>query len=85
MKNPATSKIQILGDKHGNVVHLWERDCTLQRRHQKLVEESPCPVIVQKTREELCSAAVRLAKESRPTTPPAPASSSWTRKRSSTS
>jgi acetyl-CoA carboxylase biotin carboxylase subunit len=45
------------------VVHLWERDCTLQRRHQKLVEESPCPVIDQKTREELCNAAVRLAKE----------------------
>ena len=56
-------EVQILGDKHGHVVHLWERDCTLQRRHQKLVEESPCPVIDQKTREELCNSAVRLAKE----------------------
>ncbi len=62
-EEPRHVEVQILGDKHGNVVHLWERDCTLQRRHQKLVEESPCPVIDQKTREELCSAAVRLAKE----------------------
>ncbi|MGN6366707.1 MAG: acetyl-CoA carboxylase biotin carboxylase subunit [Phycisphaerae bacterium] len=62
-EEPRHVEVQILGDKHGNVVHLWERDCTLQRRHQKLVEESPCPVIDQKTREELCNAAVRLAKE----------------------
>jgi acetyl-CoA carboxylase biotin carboxylase subunit len=62
-EEPRHVEVQILGDKHGNVVHLWERDCTLQRRHQKLVEESPCPVIDQKTREELCGAAVRLAKE----------------------
>src|SRR3954469_1216502 len=61
-EEPRHVEVQILGDKHGNVVHLWERDCTLQRRHQKLVEESPCPVIDQKTREELCGAAVRLAK-----------------------
>ncbi len=62
-EEPRHIEVQILGDKHGNVVHLWERDCTLQRRHQKLVEESPCPVIDQKTREELCMSAVRLAKE----------------------
>src|SRR3954471_4834837 len=62
-EEPRHVEVQILGDKHGNVVHLWERDCTLQRRHQKLVEESPCPVIDQKTREELCTAAVRLARE----------------------
>ncbi|MCL2649300.1 MAG: acetyl-CoA carboxylase biotin carboxylase subunit [Phycisphaerales bacterium] len=61
-EEPRHVEVQILGDKHGHVVHLWERDCTLQRRHQKLVEESPCPVIDQKTREELCNAAVRLAK-----------------------
>ncbi len=62
-EEPRHVEVQLLGDKFGHVVHLWERDCTLQRRHQKLVEESPCPAIDQKTREELCAAAVRLAKE----------------------
>ncbi|MGH7214298.1 MAG: acetyl-CoA carboxylase biotin carboxylase subunit [Tepidisphaeraceae bacterium] len=55
-------EVQILGDHHGNVVHLWERDCSMQRRHQKLVEESPSPVLRQSVREELCASAVRLAK-----------------------
>jgi acetyl-CoA carboxylase biotin carboxylase subunit len=55
-------EVQILGDHFGNVVHLFERDCSMQRRHQKLVEESPSPLLSEKTRQELCSAAVRLAK-----------------------
>lgn len=55
-------EVQILGDRHGNLVHLWERDCTMQRRHQKLIEESPSPVLRQSVREELCASAVRLAK-----------------------
>ena len=55
-------EVQILGDKHGNVVHLFERDCTMQRRHQKLIEEAPCAVIDQETRDKLCRAAVRLAR-----------------------
>jgi acetyl-CoA carboxylase, biotin carboxylase subunit len=55
-------EVQILGDHHGNIVHLFERDCTLQRRHQKLVEESPSPALDDKTRQELCSAAVRMCK-----------------------
>jgi acetyl-CoA carboxylase, biotin carboxylase subunit len=55
-------EVQILGDNHGNIVHLWERDCSMQRRHQKLVEESPSPALKQETREKLCEAAVRLAK-----------------------
>lgn len=55
-------EVQIMGDQHGNVVHLYERDCTMQRRHQKLIEEAPCPVLDEETREKLCSAAVRLCK-----------------------
>ncbi len=53
-------EVQILADQHGNCVHLLERDCTLQRRHQKLVEESPSPAINERTREAICKAAVRL-------------------------
>ncbi|HWE02743.1 MAG TPA: acetyl-CoA carboxylase biotin carboxylase subunit [Tepidisphaeraceae bacterium] len=55
-------EVQIMADGHGNYVHLWERDCSMQRRHQKLVEESPCPVLSPKTREALCQSAVRLVK-----------------------
>lgn len=62
VERPRHVEVQLLGDKKGNIVHLWERDCSLQRRHQKLVEESPSPHISARTREKLCSAAVRLAK-----------------------
>jgi acetyl-CoA carboxylase biotin carboxylase subunit len=55
-------EVQIIADNHGNAVHLWERDCSLQRRHQKLVEESPSPVLKPKVREALCQSAVRLIK-----------------------
>src|SRR6478735_8527768 len=55
-------EVQIMADNHGNAVHLWERDCSMQRRHQKLVEESPSPVLKQSVREELCTSAVRLIK-----------------------
>jgi acetyl-CoA carboxylase biotin carboxylase subunit len=58
-------EVQILADLHGDCVHLWERDCSLQRRHQKLVEESPSPGISPKTREKLCDAAVRMAAEAK--------------------
>ncbi len=55
-------EVQVLGDNQGNVVHLYERDCTIQRRHQKLIEESPCPVLDADTRDKLCKSAVRLCK-----------------------
>src|SRR5262245_45313320 len=59
---PRHVEVQIIADNHGNAVHLWERDCTLQRRHQKLVEESPAPTLPRAVREEMCKAAVRLVK-----------------------
>ncbi|MBK8915454.1 MAG: acetyl-CoA carboxylase biotin carboxylase subunit [Phycisphaerales bacterium] len=62
IERPRHVEVQLLGDPKGNTIHLFERDCSLQRRHQKLVEESPSPHISQKTREKLCAAAVRLAK-----------------------
>ncbi|MBN1343861.1 MAG: acetyl-CoA carboxylase biotin carboxylase subunit [Phycisphaerae bacterium] len=62
LDQPRHVEVQILADQQGNVIHLWDRDCTLQRRYQKLIEETPSPGIDQSTREELCRAAVRLAK-----------------------
>ena len=55
-------EVQVLGDKFGNVIHIGERDCSLQRRHQKVVEEAPAPGISEKLREEIRAAAVKLAR-----------------------
>lgn len=60
---PRHVEVQIIADTHGNVVHLWERDCSMQRKHQKLIEESPAPNLPQNVREDICNSAVRLVKE----------------------
>lgn len=62
VQQPRHVEVQVIGDQHGNAVHLWERDCTMQRKHQKLIEEAPAPNLPQKVRESICEAATRLIK-----------------------
>jgi len=62
IERPRHVEVQVLADQHGNCVHLWERDCSTQRKHQKLVEESPAPDLPKSVREDICKSAVRLIK-----------------------
>ena len=62
LEDAAHIEVQILGDKHGNIVHLYERDCSLQRRHQKIIERAPAHFLEQASRDNICSSAVKIAK-----------------------
>ncbi len=62
IEQPRHIEIQVLGDSHGNIIHLGERECSIQRRHQKVIEEAPSPFIDSKTREKMGAEAVKLAK-----------------------
>ncbi len=60
IRNARHVEVQILGDQHGNLVHLFERDCSIQRRNQKLVERAPAPYLDETTRQQLCAAALKI-------------------------
>ena len=60
---PRHVEVQVMADAEGNAVHFYERDCTIQRRHQKMIEESPCPVLDEHTREQIAGSAMKIIKE----------------------
>lgn len=77
IEEPRHIEVQVFGDGRGNVVHLFERECSLQRRHQKVMEEAPAPRLPERARQHLLEAAVQGAR-SLTIAMPEPSSSSWT-------
>src|SRR5690606_24108168 len=63
LERPKHIEVQILGDEHGNIVHMYERDCSIQRRHQKVIEVAPCLTLSDVQRKAICDDAVLLAKK----------------------
>lgn len=63
IRDPRHIEVQILGDNFGNVIHLFERECSIQRRYQKIIEESPSPTLTPEVRQKICDAAVKIGKE----------------------
>jgi 3-methylcrotonyl-CoA carboxylase alpha subunit len=63
LEDPRHVEVQVIGDRQGNVLHLFERECSIQRRHQKVIEEAPSPALDANLRESICNAAVRFARE----------------------
>lgn len=62
IKNPRHIEVQILADHHGNIIHLYERECSVQRRYQKVIEESPSPTLSEEKRQSICDTAVSICK-----------------------
>jgi len=62
---PRHVEVQVIADQEGNALHFYERDCSIQRRHQKMIEESPCPVLEERDRQRLADAALRLIREAK--------------------
>ena len=63
IKKPRHIEVQILADHHGNVIHLYERECSVQRRYQKVIEESPSPTLTEKSRQDICKTAVDICRK----------------------
>jgi pyruvate carboxylase len=63
IENPKHIEVQVMGDQHGNMVHYFERDCSIQRRHQKVIELAPSPSLSQKKRDEVCELAMKIVRE----------------------